>query len=277
MANGHYQPTSAPYNADNLKPHDTDLVWTQEFGTETTENVGQSFVTSDAGGSSQNIVDARTGMLQVRSVAPDPDSMTGTTFLIPPWSTYAESPIIGPQGKAIMLFAHFLLPESNVDDPAGTAALLVLAAEDFVGFVDGKNCSAVAIKGSENPDIGEEADILIQSYGNGADDSPTDEEDRQHWGTNLYIRMLIVTDTTDEEKESDAFVWSSRDGLSWTLLGNVQITADGQFRRIGLGISGAAGMAALDWVRIYSYPLSGFQEDGGVFTPVFPVTGDRRY
>ena len=60
-------------------------------------------------------------------------------------------------------------------------------------------------------------------------------------------------------------------------MGQLQIAADGEAcRRVGLGILGVPGMAWLDWVRVYSYPVESII-GGGLFQPFPPLTGDRRY
>lgn len=263
-----YQPTSAPYSADNLPVHETDLAWVREFGTETTEATGQAFSTS--GASTVNTVNGRMGMLECLQDA-DSETMSGTTFLIPPWSTYADSPILGPDSKAICLIAHFFLPEANLIDPESPTALLILAAEDFVGNVDSNDVSAVAIRGRS----GREADAIFQNYGNGAGSDPTNDDEVEQWGTDLYVRLVITGDVA-EEKESEALLWLARDGLSWTPTSSGQITADGTFRRIGLGVTGGPGKAWLDWVRIYNYPLAAISEQG-VLSPPLPLTGGRRF
>jgi len=267
-----YQATSAPYSADNLKPHDKDLAWTMEFGTETTEATGDAFNTTDSGGPAKVTVNARMGMLQCVQDSDDPDTMSGSSFLLPPWSTWGDSPALGPDVKSIVLMAHVLLSETNIDDPSGTNGFLLLAAEDFVGNVDSEDCTTVGILGG----FEEEASFHVANYGSGAGQPPTDEGDVEAWGTNLYFRLMILGDV-DEEKQSEAFVWVSRDGLSWTFIDQTQISGNGGLRRVGLGVTGAPGVALLDWVRIYNYPLAGFDEDGGVLEPPMPITGGRLF
>jgi len=270
-----YQPTSAPYSADNLGPHDEGLALAIEFGTDVTAETGQAFVTSDAGGAGTPSINARLGMLQFTQDSADPDSMAGTTFLIPPWSTYDESPVLGPDAKVIVVYAHFLCNEMAFGDAEDSHALLVLADEDFVGNVDNEDCTAIAIRGS-GEDEGVEADALIQVYGNGAGQQPSDEEEKTRWGTNLYVRLIIVGDTA-EEKESEAGLWLSRDGLTWTPAGEFQIQASGSFRRIGIGYVGTNGTCWLDWLRIYNYRLTGAGQEEQIFQPPLPLTGGRRF
>lgn len=274
--NRNYQPTSAPYTANNLNPHDKDLAWVKEFGTNTTSDVGDIFTTTDTATAEMSI-DARLGMLMCDQRGADPDTMSGSTFLIPPWESYAESPAFGPDQKFIFLFAHLLLQETNGVDPSDTNAHLVLAGEDFVGNVDSKFASAVTIEPNQDT-VGEEAAAAWETWGSGMDSDPTGSDPRDKWGTDLYIRMLIGQDMTDLGKESDMGLFYSRDGLSWTNPEiSSQIVADSPLRRVGLGVSSAAGTALLDWVRIYNYPLSGTNQESGTILPPFPVIGGRRF
>ncbi len=275
MTQQNYQPTSAPYTADNLKPHDKDLAWVKEFGTNTTQNIGETFITSDAGGPPEISVNARLGMLQNIQGNADPDTMAGSTFLIPPWSSYPPT-IFEPQVAAICLFAHFLLADSNMDDPEASTAALVFGAEDFVGNVDAKRCSVVGIGTGEGLNFGQPAAALLAQFGLGAGFDPTDDERVSHWGTSLYVRAMILGDVA-EAKQSEGIVWVSRDGMSWTLLDFFDVVADGPFRRIGLATLGGASTGYLDWVRIYNYPLEGIKSEESVLVPPLPITGDRRF
>lgn len=270
--NGNYQPTSAPYNADNLKPHDTQLVWSREFGTETTEDTGQPF-NGLPGESTVDTINARTGFLQCDqlSTEADEDSVNGTTFLTPPLSSFPPSPVFGdgPDApRAIVLFAHLLFKEAPEGGPS--AAMLMLAGESFVGNVSGTQAFGVGIVADAIP---EESSAIISAWGDGAGQEP-ESETAPHWGSNLYFRCFIVG---NDDKESDTVIWASRDGLTWTMINDgSQIMASGEpFRRVGIGITGGQGIGYLDWVRIYSYPVTGVQ--GQMFLPEFPLTGDRRY
>lgn len=267
-----YQPTSAPYSADNLPAHDEDIAWIKEFGTETTEATGQAFTASPAT-PTINTVNARMGMLECRQGADGAEFMSGTTFLIPPWSTYAEGSV--PELRTICLMAHFLLAEQNLFDPDDVRALLILAAEDFVGDVSGQDVTAIAIRTPGGLEAGVEASAVLQSYANGAGALPTTEVEYTRWGTSLYVRLLIIGDVA-EEKESEMTLWTSRNGSSWSMQSQPQVTAEGAFRRIGLGVSGAAGTAWLDWVRIYNYRLQSVSAEGAL-TPQLPLTGGRLF
>lgn len=269
-----YQPTSAPYNADNLKPHDKDLVWLKEFGTNTTQNTGEGFNTGDSGGPPKMSINARLGMLQEIQDGADAETMAGSTFLIPPWSSYPPT-VFEPQVAAICLFGHILLADSNMDDPESSSCGLVFGAEDFVGNVDAKNASIVGLTTEATP-FGAPASTVLAQFGTGAGAPPTDDQQAPFWGTDLYIRMLLVGDVA-EAKQSEGIVWVSQNGLSWTLLDLFDIVADGPLRRIGLATLGAQTTAYLDWLRIYAYRLEGLTAEEAVLVPTLPVTGDRRF
>jgi hypothetical protein len=279
MSNGqNYQPTSAPYTADLLKPHDKNLVWLKEFGTNTTHNVGENFQTADAGGPVKLSVNARLGMLQSIQDGGEGTTMAGTSYLIPPWSSYPPSPL-DPAVAAVCLFGHFLLADSNIDDPEETRGLLVFGAEDFVGNVDAKTCTTIEIASAPGGAVssqGEEATLVVSQFGAGAGQDPTSTITFPHWGTNLYVRMMILGDVA-EAKQAESVVWISRDGISWTVIEFVSIEADGPLRRIGVGTRGGPATAYLDWLRIYSYAIEGSTGDGAVLVPTLPLTGDRRY
>jgi hypothetical protein len=246
-------------------------VWAREFGTETTENTGNSF-SGELGAATINRVDARTGFLEISQLNgdADEDSINGTTFLFPEWSSFPPSPIFGDQPddpRAICLYAHVLLKE-NLPFDGPTQGMLMLAGESFTGDVGNQQCTGIGIAGDNSP---EEHSATVLEWQNGAGSEPQGET-APHWGSNLYFRVVMLGDDT---KETDYISWISRDGLSWSGFAGGSVLADGEAcRRVGLGIS-SPGIAYLDWMRIYAYPLAG--ESGGFLTPDFPLTGDRRY
>lgn len=271
--NGNYQPTSAPYNADNLKPHDAQLVWMREFGTETTENTGEAF-SGNPLVATVNKIDARTGYLEVKQNSEDADdtSVNGTTFLLPKWSDYPPTPIFGTgpdDPRVICLYAHLLLAEGdNFDGPA--SAQLILAPEDFVGNVGAIGCAGIGPVMDNQP---QEDSVAITGWNAGAGQIPTNAVQVPLWGSNIYLRLLIAG---DDFKESELTAHISRDGLSWTALADLQVPGNGNpMRRVGMGMIGGQGFGWLDWVRVYSFPLTGV--NAGLTIPPFPLTGDRRY
>ncbi len=274
--NQNYQPTSAPYSADNLDPHDPGLVWSKEFGTNTTADTGQAFNTSDSSGAPTMTVDARLGMLKCEQNGEDPDSMAGSTFLLPEWESFAESPALGPDNRLMLVHAHLLLQEVHPGDPNGTHAMLVMGSENFVGNVDDIGPTSVSIRHAEGGEA-TPASVIVDYWGANADNSPTDTFENDLWGTNLYIRMLIGQNISDLGKESEMGLFLSQDGISWTLAQSLQVGNDGAMRRIGLGVYGAPGTALLDWVRVYDYALESFSQESGVFRPNYPLIGGRRF
>lgn len=264
-----YQPTSNPYTADLLKPHDDKLKMALEFGTQNTSDTGDAFVTDPGATPTINSINARMGMLEVQANE-DIIEPRGTTFLLPEWSEFTENPAVGG-ARVMCIYAHLLLRDSAVGEEA--VALLVLAGEDLIGNAPAVPLSAIAIATAQSmgSDVeGQEANAVALEWVNGGGGGQDVLNSIHQWGTSLYIRLFCLGDT---DKETECEVFLSRDGLTWTPAFALEI--DESLRRIGLGMLGS-GLAWLDWVRVYDYPVTGFSP-GGLFLPLAPLTGNRRF
>lgn len=277
MNGQNYQDTSSPYSADLLAPHDVGIQKILEFGTETTLDSGDAF-TGSLGFSTVNSVNARVGMLEVQQLnsgVTKENGVAGSTFLLPEWSSYPPSPFFGSapdDPRVICIYAHLLKREANVQDPEEDTALLMLAGEDFVGDVSIIQSTGIGLIG-DAPEDGAEGGLTIKQWSNGTGVEATSEDTNVLWGSNLYIRLIAIGDDT---KETDVGIDVSRDGLTWTHIVDTQVLANGEaMRRIGLGYTGGTGVAWLDWVRVYAYPVAG--DVDGLLQPLAPLTGARRY
>ena len=276
------QATSAGYSADNLKPHDFKLAWTQEFGTETDPaNIGDAFQSGPfAVADAPALVNSRFAELNISTTDPAlaQTAPQGRTFLIPSWDTY-ESPnvaVFGPFLKVIVLYAHFRLNLETLE--TGLAAnqipnaYLVLGQESLVGHVPLEPFSAVQLTAEyPAPGVRPEDSASIIEFGNGGGVAPTQRETSPAWGNDLYARVLCVADATDPQKESDLQIAVSRNGVAWTELGELEL--DGQLRRVGLAASGNC-IVGLDWARIYNYPA---QDVSTIIEPPPPATGGKLF
>lgn len=269
-----YQATSAPYSADNLKVHDKNLVFTREFGTNITDQAGDAFTTDSVDVTDNaNSINSRMAMLETVSVDPSaPNSPRGTTFEVPPADVYSTSPLAGdPNIRFYTMYAHLLAAESTLGEPDASTAYLILADDGFVGNVPNAPFNAIAIRPEGGgPNFGEEAENLIMEFANGGDGlNPTQTEIHSHWGTNVYIRLVIIQDVTKQSNDTE--VWLSRDGMTWTHLES--LTGDFNINRVGIATSGQ-GRVWLDWLRTYDYVIDFV---GPSLIPAPPLTGGRRF
>jgi len=268
-----FQATSAPYSADNLRVHDKDLVFAKEFGTQTTSDAGDAFTTDSVNlDNNTNSINARMGMLESLNADNNaPESPRGTTFEVPGPDAYPTSPIaFDPNLRIYTMFAHLLLPQTTFSDPDSSVGYLILAGDGFVGNVPNAPFMAVGIRPEGSPNEGEEAEALVLEYNNGGDgNNPTSQEESEHWGTNLYIRLGLIQDVT--KQSVDAEIDLSRDGITWTRqdgrFGDFQVT------RVGIATSGTTAVW-LDWVRTYSHVITSV---GQALVPPQPLTGGRRF
>ena len=280
MADVEQQP-AAPYTADNLIVRDTQLIWAREFGTNTTQNIGQPIQTPS--GSEPAVpaaVNARTGMLEVNSLQADDPLFPprGRTFLMPDWTQGPLSPVLGEEVAVAVLFAHTLYLQQPIDlNVSGMDVIdrvsLLLGDEAFVDDNDTDDFQAFSITPDRGPPGNQMPSRASQDDwdGGGQTGVPDSITPVDHMGQNLYWRFIMASDGV---KGTDFFSAVSRDGMTWqpVVLGS-QI--GGTVRRVGLGVSGFC-LGALDWARLYSYviedcPASGFA------IPLPPVTGGRRF
>ncbi len=272
------QSVTSPYSADNLKAHDFKLHWTHEFGVEVTTDVGEAFQTGLAPVAQPlALVNPRFGSLNISSMAGPPQlPVSGQTFLLPPWSTYEESPFGGPGVALAVIYAHFRMniePSNGSQVPTHRVSL-IMAPEGFVGQVPVMEYGAVTIIKDlvAAPPSRPEDTVLLEQYENGGSVAPTLQTSHPQWGNDIYVKLLVATDVPDE-KESEFEVSISRNGIAWTDLGLLALESTGGLRRIGLGTSGNV-IGGLDWIRAYDYPAT-FAD--AILEPPPPATGGKLY
>lgn len=269
------QPTSSPYSADLLRPHDRELAWVKEFGTNTTEDVGDAFETNFAStGDPLALVEARFGTLAISTMSIASDTVPkGRSFLIPPWSTYKDAPVLGVPGlKMIVIYAHMYLFQ-EADDSAGTnnSAGFILSTEDLIGTAPTEPFMQFNIKPVAPIVLGvrPEHNLQMEEWNiGGAGMNPNPFVVNPAWGSNLYFQVITIGDGV---KFASCICSISRDGITWTNVGTFGFP--GVLRRVGLSITGRE-IAGLDWVRIYNYPAI---TADNIFEPPPPATGSRLF
>ena len=273
------QAASTPYSADNLAPHDKDLRYILEFGTEVTEEVGESFTTNQV--LTPDIpasIDARRGVLQLESFSEEVEgdllAPRGNTFLMPDWDTFPASPAAGGVIFSVM-YAKICLKQTPLDFSAGYGGVpsfgLVLAPENYVGQVA---VDAEAQFFGQFP-AGSVTDILQTGLIVGDTVSPISSNILAS-SASIYFCILH---STDGVAKSDVVPMWSHDGACWySMLDFVSgLGVDYVTRRVGLYVQGAL-CASLDWFRSYQYVIEEITTNGAnPFQPPFPDTGGRLY
>lgn len=263
-----------PYFVDTPTAHDQDLIFNREFGSNINPPIGDAFVTTtavevDAGAS----VNARTGMLELTTLEdqgefPEP---RGRSFLLPAWSTLPESPFLGAGTRAMVIYSHVLYRQEPFlfEDPPFVD--LILGDDALIGHAPSTPFITASIESQFNqmgPNVTPAA--LNMSQWDTGPSGPEVADTGDFWGKDIYFRVLIIN---DELKGSDLQIEVSETGLAWTVLAFGSIGDEIELRRVGLSVRGRC-MGALDWIRAYSYVITGSE---GFFIPLLPETGSRLF
>lgn len=264
------QQTSVPYSADVLQPHDTDLFFAVELGTNVTQNAGEPFntqavVTENA----RTAVDGRLGMLRCW-IDPDQgdtpsDSPRGSTYLIPDWSNLPPSPALAV--PTIAIFAHLINLDASFAG-SGSESGVVFGGLGLVGDVPAEIFTTTGLSRQLSPL--DPWNMIAAYWGSGGGGGAPDFDNVSiSFGQNLYVRALCFYDPKGDETEI-ASIAISRDGLGWWECGSGEVP--GLLRRVGV-YQRQDGFGALDWIRVYNWPLASI---AGPLLPQ-PQTGGRLF
>ena len=274
------QQTSSPYNPDTLNVHDKDLVWVRDFGTETTNETGEKFQTSIGAEDINKQINARLGMLSVSTRkfggGIDPGALEaprGTTFVLPDWDTFPESPNITPGFKAVVLYAHTLYKQRGdgaVLSSDSSFVDLVLGEQSLVG---GNLLAKLVCCGIDGnlPLGGEPCAIQVDTFNAGGNAGPTDSADSLDWGNDVYWR-IFMSSQAPAFKTTNLEIYVSQKGLGWQLVTSTSI--DALVTRVGAGVRCIAD-GLLDWCRLYTWVID--DADGQYIEPPMPETGGRMF
>ncbi len=270
------QQKAGPYSPDVLNVHDKDLLWVREFGTEVTTETGDKFTTNAGASNVEALIDARLGMLNVNSDGSGVEAPRGSTFLFATpeqWQAFPESPELGPGTIAVVMYAHTLYKDRADGGAVGSGqsfADLILGSEDLIGEAVNSPLIACGISGSDTLG-GEPVPINVDTYNLGGDNGPTESDTANDWGSNVYWRILMVTQQP-AFKTTSVVVDVSTGGLAWQ---NVATTSlDNLVTRVGLGVRCVAN-GMLDWARLYSWVIE--EAQGDYILPRPPETGGRMF
>ena len=271
------QQTSGPYSADVLNVHDKDLVWVREFGTEVTGDTGQAF-TTNFGGAGPDItseINARLGMLSVSTRGAGVNAFEaprGTTFELPDWDSFPDSPAIAVGFKAVVLYAH-LLNKTRGDGSSNSASSfvdLVLGSENLEGDNLVAPLVCCGIDGNI-PINGEPSAVQVDVFNNGGNAGPTESDDVETWGNDVYWR-IFMSSQAPTFKTTNLEIAVSQKGLAWQQVASVSM--DDLVVRVGAGVRCAAD-GLLDWARLYTWVIT--DASGQFIEPPMPETGGRLF
>lgn len=286
-----YQATHAPYAADVLRPHDQQLIFQREFGTEVNPDPGDTFNTENGGPALKWRRDPRSGSLEVfaDSNVPDFAQAKGQSFLIPDWTQGPDYlPDVGAaEGqKAVAVIGRFRCPSppTPISDYLGgiPGVGLVLGQENLVGDVEDTNFTLVELRPDQewnvNPPVAPppwDAPggfwVASPSYvrtaefeANPVQPNPPIEQSAAarsapiFGGMDVYLKAFCLW--SEKQGSTSVFAACSQNGLAWSPCGFGEVEGN-VMRRIGISVRAANMWGAVDWLRVYQLTFPGTEAE----------------